>query len=77
MAISPKVHATSTTVNKVSSAMVTSIEAIPNAKLPTTFGGTEAQAGVALARKLVEAGYDLETKLDLPAVNAKILGACV
>lgn len=77
MTATPKIHATSTTVNNVSSATVTSVESIPNAKLPTTFGGTQAQAGVALARKMVEAGYDLDTKLDLPAVNAKIIGACV
>lgn len=81
MTTSPKIHATTTTVttptSKTSFATVSSVEAIPNAIKYTTYGNTEAAAGVALCRKMVEEGYDMQTKIDLPAVNAKILGAAV
>jgi len=69
MSTPPKIHATTTTVAAVKSATVASIESKPNAVKYTTFGDSEVKAAIALCRKMVEEGYDLETKLDIPVLN--------
>jgi hypothetical protein len=70
---SPKIHGTTTTTTvasvAVKSATVSNVEGAPNAVKYTTFGDSEALAAIALCRKMVENGYDLDTKLDIPVLN--------
>jgi hypothetical protein len=69
MSTPPKIHATTTTVGAAKTATITNIEAMPNAVKHTTFGDSEAKAALALCRRLVEQGYDPDTKLDIPVLN--------
>jgi len=64
------VHAASVTVGSSHSATVTSVDGRPNAMKYAANGGSELLAGMALCRRLVEEGYDPETNITLPVLNA-------
>ena len=64
------IHATTTTVNGVSSATMTAVDGLPNALLYTTYGSNELGAALALCRKLVEQGYDPESQISVPVLGA-------
>ena len=67
------IRATTTTVGTAKSATVSSVDAKPNAVKYTTFGDSEVKAAIALCRRMVELGYDPDTKLDLPALGLTTL----
>ncbi len=69
MSTPPKIHGTTTTAAAVKSAMVSSVEGLPNAVKYTVYGDSEAKAAIALCRRMMEEGYDPDTKLDIPALN--------
>ena len=79
MSTPPKIHATTATVTATPtvpathSATISSIETLPNAVKSTVYGDTEVKAAIALCRRMVELGYDPDTKLDLPALGLTTL----
>lgn len=76
---SPKIHGTTTTTAATAtapaskSATISIVESKPNVVQYTTYGDSEVKAAIALCRRMVELGYDPDTKLDLPALGLTTL----
>ncbi len=71
------IRATTATVGTTQSATVSSVDAKPNAVKYTTYGDSETKAAVALARRMVEEGYDPATIITVPVLGNVSIGRLV
>ena len=72
-----KIHASTTTAGGVKSATVSSVDGKPNAVKFMTYGDSETKAAFALARKMVEEGYDPVTIISVPVLGNVSIGRLV